>query len=103
MKYAYDLVINWEGDTKGVRVTPNDSVAFRTESEEAYVHTTDGVKMTRTGKPVICHICGNNQYTNRCPDREDVTPGKKEDKAENTPRKEIPPTKVSVNLIIGED
>ena len=65
MKYAYDLVINWEGDTKGVRVTPNDSVAFRTESEEAYVHTTDGVKMTRTGKPVICHICGKNHYTNK--------------------------------------
>ena len=30
---AYDLEINWEGDTKGVGVTPNDGVAFTTESE----------------------------------------------------------------------
>ena len=44
---AYDLAINWKGDTKGPRVTPNDGIAFTTESEEADVHTTDMMKMTR--------------------------------------------------------
>ena len=62
---AYDLEINWQGDTKGVGVTSNDGVAFTTESEEADVHATDGVKMTQTGKPVICHICDKNHYSNR--------------------------------------
>ena len=57
----------------------------------------------RTGKPVICHICGRNHYANRCPDREEITPGKKADKAEEKPKKEIPPTKASVNLTIEED
>ena len=59
--------------------------------------------MKQTGKPVIFHICGENQYANRCPYREDGTPGKKADKAEDNPRKESPPTKASVNLKIGED
>ena len=67
--YAYDLAINWKGDTKDVGVTPNDGVAFTTESDETDVHATDRVKMTRTCKPVICHICGKNHYANRCPDR----------------------------------
>ena len=79
---GYDLEINCKGDTKGTRVTPNDGVAFTTESEEADVHVTDGMKVTRTGKPVICHICGKNHYANRCPEREESTPGKKVDKAE---------------------
>ena len=43
---AYDLSINWKGDTKGVGVTPNDGVAFTTKSEGAYIHTMYGVKMT---------------------------------------------------------
>ena len=43
---------------------PNDSVAFNTESEKAAVHTTDGVKMTQMGKPVICHIYVKNHYAN---------------------------------------
>ena len=86
MTSAYDLAINWKGDTKGVDVALNDGVAFTTKSEEVNVHATDGVKMTRTGKPVICHICGKNHYANRCPDREYGTPGKKADKAEDTPR-----------------
>ena len=84
-------------------MTPNDGVAFTTESEEADIHATDAVKMTRMGKPLICHICGKNHYADRCPDREDRTPVKKDDKAEDTPRKEIPPTKASVNLTIRED
>ena len=90
---AYDLSINWKGDTKGVGVTPNDGVAFTTKSEGAYIHTMYGVKMTQTGKPVICHICGKNHYNNRCPDREDRTPGKKAAKAKNNPIKESPPNK----------
>ena len=37
------------------------------------------------------------------PDREDCTPGEELNKADDTPRKEIPPTKASVNLTIRED
>ena len=84
-------------------MTPNDGIAFTTKADEADVHATDGVKMTRTGNPVICHICGKNHYANRCPDIEDGTQVKKVDKAENTPRMESPSTKASVNLTIGED
>ena len=84
---AYGLAINWKEDTKGNSVTPNDRLAFTTESEEADVHTKDGTKLTQTGKPVICHICGKNHYDNRCPDKEESTPGKKADKAEETPKK----------------
>ena len=89
--YANEQAINWKGVTKGVGVTPNDDVDFTTESEEAEIHATNRAKMTRTCKPVICHICGKNHYANRCPDKEDGTPGKKSDKAEDTPRKVKPP------------
>ena len=82
-------------------MTPNHGVAFTAESEEVDVHATDGVKMTRKGKPVICHICVKNHYANRCLDSEDGTLGKKVYKTEDTPRKEIPPNKASVNLTIG--
>ena len=84
---AYDLAINWKGDTKGTGVTTNDGVAFTTKSEEADVHAPNGMELTRTDKQVICHICGKNHYVNRCPDREESTPGKKADKAEETPIK----------------
>ena len=66
---AYDLAINWKGDTKGSGMRPNDSVVLTTKLEEVDVHATDGVKMTRTGNQVICHICGKNHYTNRFLDR----------------------------------
>ena len=62
---AYDLIINWKGDTKGIGMTPDDGVAFTTESEEADVHATDRVKIAQTGKPVICHIYVKNHYANR--------------------------------------
>ena len=78
---AYNLAINWKGETKGTGVTPNEGVPFTTESEEAEVHATDGEKLTHAGKPVICHIYGKNHYANRCPDREESTVGKKADKA----------------------
>ena len=100
---AYDLEINWKGDTKGVGVTSNDGTAFTTESEEADVHAKDGMKMKQTENPVICHICDKNHYTNRCTDREDGTTGKKADKDKDNPIKETPPTKTSVNLTIRED
>ena len=58
--------------------------------------------MTQIGKPVIFHTCVNNHYDNRCPGREYGTLGKKEDEAEDTRRKEIPPTNASVNITIGE-
>ena len=99
---AYDLEIDWKGDTKGTGMMSNDGVAF-TESEEADVHVTDRKNITRTGKPVICHICGKNQSANRCPDKEESMPGKKAEKAKKTPQKESPPTKVSVNLTIREE
>ena len=83
-------------------MTPNDSVAFTTESEELDVQATDRVKMTRTGKPVICHICGNNHYANRCPDREDGTPGKKSDKAKDNSRKESPQLRHQFIWRLGE-
>ena len=71
------MAINWKGDCKGINVTPNDEVALITEAYEVDVHTTDGVKMTLIGKPVICHICGNIHYAIMCPDREDRTQEKK--------------------------
>ena len=48
-----DLEINWKGDTKGPSGTPNDGVAFATNSEEAEVHAKYGMNMTRPGKPAI--------------------------------------------------
>ena len=103
MTAAYDLAINWKGDTKGYRVTPNDGVAFTTDSEEAYVHSTDRMNVTRSSKPFLCHICGNNHYTNRFPDREESAPRNKSEKVEDTPKKEITPTKAPFNMTIGGD
>ena len=68
-------------------MTPNDGVAYTTESEESDIHSTNGAKMTRTDKPVLFQICGKNHYTNRCLEREDGTPGKKTDNAKDTPIK----------------
>ena len=45
-------------------MTPNDDVAFTTESEVADVHATDGMKLMQTVKLVICHICVKNHYAN---------------------------------------
>ena len=64
LTYSYDLEINWKGYTKGIGVTPNDDVAFTTESEVADVHATDGMKLMQTVKLVICHICVKNHYAN---------------------------------------
>ena len=69
---AYDLAINWKGDTGSVAITPNYGVAFINDDRGKYsnVHTTDGsVILTMFGDPVECHICGLNQYTNKCPSR----------------------------------
>ena len=41
---SYDLAINWKGGTKGSVLTPNDGVAFTTNSEEADIHATDNTK-----------------------------------------------------------
>ena len=70
LKAAYGLTVNWRGDTKGTGVTPNDGVAFTTDLEDADIHATDSMKLTLTGKPVICHISGKNHYSNRCLERE---------------------------------
>ena len=67
---AYDLEINWKGNTKETGVKPNDGVVFTTKSVEAGVHATDGMNLTRTGKLVICHIFGKNHYSNSCTYRE---------------------------------
>ena len=103
MTTAYDLEINWKGDTKGASVTPDDGVDFTTESEEADIHTTGGMKLTQAGKPVIFHIFGKSHCFNRCPYREESAPENKADKADETPKKKIFPTKASVNVTIGED
>ena len=89
---SYNLEIKWKGDSKGVGVTSNDGVSFTTEADEATVHATEGVKMTRTSKPLICHICGKNHYTNRYPDREDRTQGKRQLKR-RIPQEWKPPPK----------
>ena len=52
---------------------------------------------------MICHICGKNHYDNRYLYNEEIIPGNYVDKAEETPKKEIPPTKASINLMIGEN
>ena len=83
-------------------MAPNDGIAFIRDSEEADIHATNGMKMTKLGKPLICHICGSNHYVNRCPKREDIVPEKKSDKIKDTPKKEGAPTKASVNVSIGE-
>ena len=61
------------------------------------------MKITCSGKPFICHICGKNHCANRCPHREESTPEKESDKVKDTPKMESAPTKVSVNVTIGED
>ena len=99
----YDLAVNWEGDTKGSSVSPNDGLVFTTESEEVEVHATNGINITQSGKPVVCHICINNHYVNRCPDREDSASKKNAEKVEETLKKESAPVKASFNLTIGED
>ena len=90
-----------KGNTKGTSVAKNDGVAFATESEEADVHATNGIKMTRSRKSVICHVCGKNHYTNKCPYRDESASEKKSYKAENTSKKEGAPQKSSINVTIG--
>ena len=43
---AYDLAINWKGDTKGPIKAPNYGIVFTMDSEEADVNANDGMKMT---------------------------------------------------------
>ena len=100
---AVDLEINWKGDRKGSRVAPNYGMDFVTESQEADLHATNRMKITRSGNPVICHVCSNNHYANMCPDREQSA-SKKSQKSLRTPaRMKVSPQKVSVNVTIGED
>ena len=66
---AYDLSINWKGDKKLPSMAPNEGVSFTTESEEVDVHTTNGMKIIRSGKPVVCHVCSKNHYSNKLPYR----------------------------------
>ena len=80
---------------------PKDGVAFTTESEETDVHSTDGMRMARSGKPVICHICGKNHYANMYPDREESASEKKAETVEYTPNKENTLEKALVNVTIG--
>ena len=40
---AFDLAINWKGDTKVAGVTPNDGVGLITELEEADIYATDRI------------------------------------------------------------
>ena len=54
-----------------------DRRAFATESEEVDVHATNGIKMTRSRKSRIFHVCGRKQYANKCLYREEIVPDKK--------------------------
>ena len=83
-------------------MAPDNGVDFDTEFEEADVHTTNGMKMTRSGKPMICDICGKNHYTNMCPYMEEGSPNKKSYKADDTAKKESTPPKALVNVTIGK-
>ena len=88
---AYDLAVKLKGDTKGTSVAPKYGVAFATESEEADVHATNGIKMTRSRKSVICHVCGKNHYANKCPYREESTTKKNHRRLRTPPRRKLPP------------
>ena len=99
---AYNLFLNWKGDVKGPNVALNDGVTFATEYEEADAHATNGMKITRAGKPVIGHICGNNKYTNKCPYGEESASEKKYEKYEDNSDKEASSKKYSVNVTIME-
>ena len=88
---AYDLAINLKGDTKETSVAPNNGVSFATESEEVDVHATNGIKMTRSRKSVICHVCGKNHYANKCPDREESATKKNHRRLRTPPRRKLPP------------
>ena len=99
---AYGLAINWKGYTKGIILVPNNSIASTKESEEADVYATNGMKITKSGNPMVCHVCGKNQYANKCPDREESVPEKKSKKAEDTSKKEGAPEKHR-NVTVGRD
>ena len=79
-----------------------DGATFATEYEEADAHATNGMKITRAGKPVIGHICGNNKYTNKCPYGEESASEKKYEKYEDNSDKEASSKKYSVNVTIRE-
>ena len=51
------------------------------------------MKLTRSGKPVICHICGKNHCTKKCPYTEERALEKKFNKSEDTAKKESAPQK----------
>ena len=70
---AYDLAINWKGDTGSVTNAPIDGMEFVNDNigKGGNVHATDiSVKLTRSRGPVECHICGLNHYTKNGPNRE---------------------------------
>ena len=98
---SYDLKINWKGNTKETSVETNNNIAFTMELEEADVHAINGMNMTQSGKSVICHICGRNHFTNRCPDMEESAT-KRQKILRTTPRRKSSPhkrrlTSLSVN------
>ena len=68
---AYDLDINWKGNTAYVAVPPNYWVAFLTDDrvQDGNVHATYlSVILTRARKPVECHICQMSHYSSRFSD-----------------------------------
>ena len=66
---VYDLAIKWKGDTVSVAIPPNYGMAFVSDNRRQSndVHAVDGsLALTRSEKPVECHICGMNKYANKC-------------------------------------
>ena len=75
---AYNLAISWKGDKNSNVGASNDGIAFTSDGVETVgqIHATDanGVQLTRSGKPVLCHVCSTNHYANECPDQEGQQP-----------------------------
>ena len=85
------MAIYWKRDAKGPNVAPKNGVAFDKEYKKANAHATNGMKITRLGEAVICHIDGKHHYANKCPDIEDSVPEKNPRKLSTSPRIKPPP------------
>ena len=72
-------------------MAPKNGVSFDTEYKKENVHATNGMKITRLGEAVICHIDGKHHYANKCPDIEDSVPEKSPRKLITSSRTKLPP------------
>ena len=67
-------------------------------------HIADGsVILTSAGKPVECHLCVLNHYSNKCPRRGNSDTQVKKDEQPGTASTASAPGKASVCVTIGEE